>query len=534
MSNDPVNSDWWRQAVVYQVYPRSFADADGDGIGDLPGVTGRLPYLAGLGVDAVWLSPFYPSAARRRRLRRRRLPRRRSAARHPRRLRRAGRRGAPARAQGDGGHRPQPHLDRPRLVPGGPARGPRLRRPASGTSSARGGGRAASCRPPTGSRASAAPRGRGCPTGSGTSTSSPPSSPTSTGTTRRCAPTSCTTLRFWSDRGVDGFRVDVAHGLAKDLAEPLRDIGDVPGYEPEDLPEDGSHPLWDRDEVHGIFREWRKVFDEYDPPRIAVAEAWVRNSRRVSYARARRAGPGVQLRLPERPAATAPALHSVIDGALSAARAAGASATWVLSNHDVIRHRSRLALPDDLTARAGTPGCWPTAGNRTSTSRSGLRRARAATLLMLALPGSSYLYQGEELGLPEVADLPVDVLQDPTWERSGHRVKGRDGCRVPLPWARTGPLVRLRRGRRVAAAAGGVRGAVGRGAGGAGRFDAGAVPRGAAAAAGAAGGRGGGVAGLGRRTERRFAALPPRAAAGTASPTCRRPPSRCPPWARCC
>ncbi|MBR7677401.1 DUF3459 domain-containing protein, partial [Streptomyces daliensis] len=242
-------------------------------------------------------------------------------------------------------------------------------------------------------------------------------------------------LRFWADRGVDGFRVDVAHGFAKDLAEPLRDIGTVSSYEPDDLPEDGSHPFWDRDEVHEIFRGWRKVFNEYDPPCVAVAEAWVRNSRRTAYATAQELGQAFNFDFLAAPL-QAPALRASIDTALAEARSAGATATWVLSNHDVIRHASRYALPEGTDPEAWllSDGTEPAAD-----PAAGLRRALAATLLMLALPGSSYLYQGEELGLPEVAELPREALQDPVWARSGGRLKGRDGCRVPLPWTRRGP-----------------------------------------------------------------------------------------------
>ncbi len=159
------------------------------------------------------------------------------------------------------------------------------------------------------------------------------------------------TLRFWSDRGVAGFRVDVAHGLAKDLRAPLRDLGEQRSYQPDALPADGSHPLWDRDAVHEIYRGWRHVFDAYDPPRFAVAEAWVRASRRTAYASAAGLGQafnfdflGARLDAAE--------LHTLIDGALADARGgAGATSTWVLSNHDVVRHVSRYALPGDCTKR---------------------------------------------------------------------------------------------------------------------------------------------------------------------------------------
>ena len=163
----------------------------------------------------------------------------------------------------------------------------------------------------------------------------------------------------------------------------------------------------------------------------------MRSSRRTAVRPPGRTRPGLQLRLPQGPVGTPAELRASIDTALADRTGGrGASATWVLSNHDVIRHASRLRAC--RTAATRRPGCSPTARSPAWTGSSGLRRALAATLLMLALPGSAYVYQGEELGLPEVADLARDSLQDPMWDRSGGRLKGRDGCRVPLPWRREG------------------------------------------------------------------------------------------------
>jgi len=238
------------------------------------------------------------------------------------------------------------------------------------------------------------------------------------------------TLRFWSDRGVDGFRVDVAHALAKDLSEPLRSKPENEGK----LPLDGSDPLYDRNEVHEIYREWREVFDSYDPPRTAVAEAWVPAERQMLYARPTELGQAFNFDL-LRADFDATQYREVITECLVDAEKSGASSTWVLSNHDVVRHASRYGLPPgtDLHAWLMTDGQEPALDWAL-----GLRRARAASLLMLALPGSAYLYQGEELGLPEVADLPAAALQDPIWERTLNTTKGRDGCRVPLPWTSSG------------------------------------------------------------------------------------------------
>ncbi|RSM81349.1 alpha-amylase, partial [Streptomyces sp. WAC 01325] len=196
------------------------------------------------------------------------------------------------------------------------------------------------------------------------------------------------------------------------------------------------HPFYDRDEVHEIYRDWRKILDSYRPPRMAVAEAWVNpSSRRALYARPDELGQAFNFEYLQG-GWDAEELRQIITDSLDTARAAGASATWVLSNHDVVRHTSRLMLPPGTDDNA-----WLLSGGHAPAvdEAAGLRRARAATLLMLALPGSSYVYQGEELGLPEVADLPFEVLQDPIWEQTGRVRKGRDGCRVPLPWTTTGP-----------------------------------------------------------------------------------------------
>ena len=241
-----------------------------------------------------------------------------------------------------------------------------------------------------------------------------------------------TTLRFWSDRGVDGFRIDVAHALTKDLTEPLRS---KPAFIDFDNPLSGDDVLFDRDEVHEIYRDWRSVFNEYDPPRVAVAEAYVRAERRMLYARAEGLGQAFNFDLLVSPW-DSDTYRAVITDNIRLAESVGATSTWVLSNHDKVRHASRLMMPagNDGSSWVDSDGTDPVIDRAT-----GLRRARAATLLMLALPGSSYLYQGEELGLHEVADLPHDALQDPIWLRTNHTHKGRDGCRVPLPWTTEPP-----------------------------------------------------------------------------------------------
>ncbi|ROP65263.1 alpha-glucosidase [Curtobacterium sp. ZW137] len=420
--------DWWRQAVVYQVYPRSFADSDADGLGDVAGITSRVPYLAGLGVDAIWLSPFFPSPL------------------------------------ADGGYDVADYRDvDPRL--GTLADFDALVRSAhehdirvivdvvpNHTSDEHAWFRAAlAAAPGSVERARYVFRD-----GSGPDGSLPPSDwvsnfggsawtrvPDGQWYLHLFAPEQPDldwsnlsvrsdfedTLRFWSDRGVDGFRVDVAHGLAKDLSVPYR-----PSNE-HDLPLDGSDPLYDRDEVHEVFASWRSVLDEYDPPRAAIAEAWAPAPRRVLYARPTELGQAFNFDLLEAPFED-DAFRGVIERNLAMSEESGASSTWVLSNHDVVRHATRYGLPDD----ADTDAWLMTDGVSPALDRDrGLRRARAASLLQFALPGSSYAYQGEELGLHEAAAIPRDLLQDPKWLRSGHTVKGRDGCRVPIPWTRSGP-----------------------------------------------------------------------------------------------
>ncbi|WIG18019.1 glycoside hydrolase family 13 protein [Kocuria rosea] len=436
MSSSPTSppaatdADWWRSAVVYQVYPRSFADSDGDGVGDLGGLLSRLPYLAELGVDAIWLSPFYPSPL------------------------------------ADGGYDISDYRDvDPRL----------------GTlddfdrvvATAHGLGvkiivdivpNHTSDQHPWFREALAAPEGSPARDryvfrdGTGPTGAAPPSNwvshfggpawervadgqwychlfakeqPDLNWENTEVRAYFKDTLRFWADRGVDGFRIDVAHSLAKDLSHPLRDQPNLD----RSLPLDGTDPLYDREEVHTIYQEWREVFDEYDPPRMAVAETWSpANERTYLYARPTELGQVFDFSLLKSEWG-ADRFRAVIDRAMDGHAGAGGGLTWVLSCHDVPRHASRLALPEGTD-----PDEWLNSDGRHPVidPQLGLDRARAATLMMLALPGSPYLYQGEELGLPEVPDIPHEALQDPVWERTHHTLKGRDGARVPLPWTRTG------------------------------------------------------------------------------------------------
>lgn len=432
IANDPT---WWRQAAVYQIYPRSFADANGDGIGDLRGITSRIPYLADLGVDAVWLSPFYPSAL------------------------------------ADGGYDVDDYRDvDPKLgtladfdemIAALHAAGIRLIVDIVPNHS--------SNRHRWFQEALASPKGSAAREryifrdGEGPDGTEPPSDwqamfggsawepvgdgqfylhlfapeqPDFNWANREVRDDFLTTLRFWADRGVDGFRVDVAHALAKDLTYPLRSHAELEELK---LVTDGSHPLWDREELDEIYAEWRAVFDEYDPPRIAVAEAWVEPERRYRYALPTSLGQAFNFDL-LRANFDAAEFRAIIDHNLESVTVTGSSNTWVFSNHDVVRHATRYGLADDPGDEGAVGREWLLRGGPASELDAplGLRRARAATLLMLALPGSAYLYQGEELGLPEVADIPDADRQDPTFFRNAGIEVGRDGCRVPLPWTPTG------------------------------------------------------------------------------------------------
>ncbi len=426
---------WWRNAVVYQVYPRSFADANGDGTGDVAGIISRLDHLATLGVDAIWISPWYPSPLL------------------------------------DGGYDVVDYRDiDPRFGTLDDARQLTTEAHARGikiivdivpnhTSSRHRWFQEAIAAPsdsPSRDRYIIRP-GKG-PTGA-----EPPnnwvavfggsawarlddgewylhlfdvSQPDLDWNHPEVRAEFRDIFRFWIDLGVDGFRIDVAHGLVKHPDFPDVEVtGTV--LESENL-SDGSHPFWDRDGVHEIIREWRSVLDEAEATvgrdLMMVAEAWVHPTRLPLYLRPDEYHQSFNFDFLTC-GWDAEEMRGAIDRALDAATGVGSTPTWALSNHDVVRHATRYGLPD------GTPWrTWVLDGPHDILDPElGLERARAATLLLLALPGSTYLYQGEELGLPEAYDLPVEVLDDPVWENSGHTVKGRDGCRVPIPWESTGP-----------------------------------------------------------------------------------------------
>ncbi|MFD5114597.1 glycoside hydrolase family 13 protein [Streptomyces sp. NPDC058391] len=425
--------DWWRESVVYQVYVPSFADADGDGMGDLRGIADRLGHVAELGADAVWLTPFYRSpladggydVADYRDV----DPRHGTLDDFRALLGRARALGLRTIVDIVPNHCSDQHpwfVEALAAAPGSAARDRFVFRDGSGPD---GGEPPADWQSKFGGAAWTR-----VPDGQWYMHIFAAEQPDLNWENPEVVADFERTLRFWLDLGIDGFRIDVAHGLRKDLTPPLRDTrgGDTA---PLNSPPSGeNHPFWDRDEVHEIYRSWRKITDSYAPPRIMVAEAGVSAGRLPLYTRPdelHQAFNFFHLRCPW----DAGSFRSVIDASLAGAAPTGALPTWVLSNHDVVRHRSRYGLPEgtDLRAWLRTDGREPAVDEAR-----GRRRARAAALLTLALPGTTYLYQGEELGLPEVADLPADALRDPMWERTGHGVKGRDGCRVPLPWTRTG------------------------------------------------------------------------------------------------
>ncbi|WUR60219.1 glycoside hydrolase family 13 protein [Micromonospora chokoriensis] len=413
------SSPWWRGAVIYQVYPRSFADGNGDGIGDIAGIRSRLDHLSALGVDAIWFSPWYPSP------------------------------------MADAGYDVSDYRDIDpvfgslveveALIAEAHAVGIRtivdvVPNHCSDAhpwfQAALAGGPGAPERDLFWFRPGRGPNGDQRPTDwvgefggeTWTRTTNPdgtpgdwylhlfaPQQPDFNWDHPRVREEFEDILRFWFDRGVDGIRIDSAGLLVKD--------GTLPEVHP-----DQPHPFHDLDGVHDIYRGWRRVADEYDD-RALIGEVWLPDRQRFAN----------YLRPDELHAAfnfdflgcawDASALRESIDGTLSAHAPVNAPATWVLSNHDVTRHVTRYGRADTRFSFAAKREGIPT------DLELGTRRARAAALLSLSLPGAAYVYQGEELGLYEVEDIPFAMRQDPMWERSGRIDPGRDGCRVPLPWA---------------------------------------------------------------------------------------------------
>ncbi len=419
--------------MIYQVYPRSFADANGDGTGDIAGIRQRLPYLSDLGVDAIWISPWYPSplndggydVADYRSI--------------------SNRFGTLADAEHliDDAHRlgirviidlvPN-HTSSDHAwfqaalaaSPGAPERERYIFRPGRGDNGAL---------PPTNwTSVFGGPAWSRLDDGEWYLHLFDSTQPDLNWDNDEVQDEFDDIFRFWIDRGIDGFRIDVAHGLVKDRRFP--DIREETPLLTSTATHE--HPYWDREGVHDIIRRWRTLLDHEGKAAgrdlMMVAEAWVPPERLARYVRPDEYHQSFHFDFITTPW-NATAFRDTAETALTYARSVGSSPTWVMSNHDVMRHATRLGLADGTLWQF-----WPLSGPvEALDAELGLRRARAITLFLMALPGSLYLYQGEELGLPEVWDLPPEVLDDPVWENTDHQLKGRDGCRVPLPWEPDGP-----------------------------------------------------------------------------------------------
>jgi alpha-glucosidase len=427
----PRSKPWWRDAVIYQVYIRSFAAgtrpgsaAPGGGVGNLAGVRSRLPYLADLGIDAIWFNPWYASP-----------------------MADAGYDVADYRAieplfgtreeaekliaeahelgiriildvvPNHGSDQQQWFIDALAAAPGSAERSRYIFRPGRGADGEL---------PPNnwtsefGGPAWSRTTGPDGQPGDWYLHIFAPEQPDFNWDNHDVRAEFEDVLRFWFDRGVDGFRIDSAALLVKDpgLADDLPDSAPGP-----------DHPFVDRDGVHDVYRIWRRIAGQYPGDRVLIGEVWLPDVERMT----RYLRPGELhsvfnfdfLRCPW----DGTVLRSVIDATLESHARVGAAPSWVLSNHDVVRNVTRYGRAD---TSFGQPG--RRVGEATDLEL-GTRRARAAALLSLSLPGAAYIYQGEELGLWEVEDIPGELRQDPMWQRSGHAITGRDGCRVPLPWA---------------------------------------------------------------------------------------------------
>ena len=438
------NSQWWRDAVFYQVYPRSFADGNGDGEGDLAGIASRMDYLATLGIDALWLCPFYPSP------------------------------------MVDGGYDVADYTDvDPRygsleefdqLVAAAHERGIRVTIDLVPNH--------CSSQHPWFAQAVAAGRGSVererflFREGRGTNGDLPPTNWASVfggpSWTRVTEPDGSPgqwyyhlfaaeqpdfnwyhtdvlaefkrIIRFWLERGVDGFRIDVSDALIKDF-----EAGDTADLTP-------VIPKGEDSAVHPIYRELRLVMDEVNPEAMAVIETGTTPETVALFLRPDEMHLAFNFAFASA-AWEAGSLRDSIDAALATTRVVGAPATWVTDNHDTTRSVTRYGRGEQLEG-SYVPVARGSAEDAESDGRAdadaddhadasllarGQRRARAAAALLLTLPGAAYIYQGQELGLPEVEDLPDEAIQDPSYARTGGLVRGRDGCRVPLPWAGSEP-----------------------------------------------------------------------------------------------
>lgn len=428
-TSSPTNREWWRDSVIYQIYPRSFASSGGP-VGDLPGITERLTHVAQLGADAVWISPFYRSpqndggydVADYRDV----DPRFGSLADADALITHAHDLGLRVIVDLVPNHTSDEHpwfREALEAGPGSPERDRYWFRESAeipnNWTSVFGG--------PAWTRVSDRPDAPGSSWENDQQWYLhlfDTTQPDLNWENPEVRDEFHSILRFWLDRGVDGFRIDVAHGLVKEPGLPNFDgwVSMVGGA-------DGYTPMFDQPGVHEIFRGWNAVLKEYPRDCALVAEAWVSPEHRlVQYVRPDEMQQAFNFEFLSAQWDAA-ILEDVIGASYAANDAVGAPTTWVMSNHDVVRHASRLGLA--LTGK-GPNGIG--ADDEHPDPALGLRRAKAATLLTLGLAGSVYLYQGEELGLPEHMELPDEVRQDPTFARTQGLEKGRDGQRVPLPW----------------------------------------------------------------------------------------------------
>ena len=424
---------WWRNAVIYQIYPRSFADGNGDGMGDLKGVEGRLESLSELGVDAIWFSPFMSSP------------------------------------QKDAGYDVSDYTDIDPLfgtledfdsvlskahdlglkvivdlVPNHSSSEHPLFKAAlrAGKGSpersyyhfADGKGKDGELPPNNWQSVFGGPAWTRIDDGQWYLHIFDSSQPDFNWGNPEVEKFFHGVLRFWLDRGADGFRVDVAHALIKEPGLPdVEELSSSMTGSDSDPKDEKPHPHWGQEGVHEIIRGFRKVIDEYDN-RAMAAEAWILPlSKMAKWVRKDEYHQAFNFEY----LATeweAKRLKDVVDESLFEFGAVGAPSTWVLSNHDVIRHVTRLSYKEIPKQGDGIGPDYPQPDEA-----KGQRIGRAASAFMLGLPGSSYLYQGEELGLPEHTTLESEYRQDPTFFRTkGERV-GRDGCRVPIPWEADAP-----------------------------------------------------------------------------------------------
>ena len=430
------DKNWWRQAAIYQIYPRSFADTDGNGIGDLKGVTSKVDYLASLSLEAVWLSPFYPSA----------LadggydvddyrnvdPKLGTLEDFDEMLAALHARGIRVFVDIVPNHSSNLHQwfkDAIASTPGSKERARYIFRDGRGANGEV---------PPTDWPSHFAPSAWTHESAWGGKNNQwymhwfAPEQPDWNWDNPEVEEDFLTTLKFWADRGVDGFRIDVAHALKKDLSEPLRMRSTMEYEAPQNL--EGTGILKDRNDLLEVYRTWRQLFNSYDPPRVAVAEANVHPSRMPLYASEDTLGQSFDFRFIDA-AFTARSYKECVSQSLELAKKNKSSTTWTLGNHDQMRYATKLGLHPIVDRND-----WLLSHGQSHPVdfEIGTRCSVAGNLFILALPGCTYIYQGDELGIHEVADIPFDQVKDPVYLRNLKQAKGRDGARVPLPWTRGG------------------------------------------------------------------------------------------------